>query len=93
MTGRCVGTPGGVNNFLCYRTAITRGAPPFVPVAVVPVTVWFAPSVAITRSAGHPGSGALFSTQVKCAVTGVLFHAFPLGAGLSDTVIVGVPPS
>ena len=34
MTGRCVGTPG-VNDFLCYRTAITRGAPPFVPVAGV----------------------------------------------------------
>src|SRR5206468_1764258 len=32
MTGHCGGTEGGLRNFLCYRSTITPGTPPFVPI-------------------------------------------------------------
>src|SRR4051794_1712249 len=81
-------TTGGVRSMLTCAVAVADFPARSV---VVPAIVWLAPSVVTTWSAGHDTIPEPGSVQVKCAVTGPLFHPFAFGCGDSDTVIDGGP--
>src|SRR4051794_18425659 len=55
----------------------------------VPVTDWFAPLLPKTTGAVEDFTPDVASVGVKLTVTGLLFHPFPLAAGVRDPRIVG----
>src|SRR5215212_3696703 len=67
---------------------VTVVALPALSIAV-PLTVCPAPSPDNTWSAGQLAMPDSASAQVKCTVTGVLFHPFAFAAGESVAMIVG----